>query len=182
VCLIVDVNVATKFLVQSSLIVDWLFGERGTPRLVAAGKLREELGKNDHVRRQLVTLERAGRLRSADAEKLRREEKRVRHAGMCRSNDVHVLALSIVSGARTLATDDNALAADFRNKRIIDQPRGSVYRDPEMHSHLLRTLPPAVLLAPVSPRGRIGGDAASRLKAGCGQNCPPHRAVTHVPG
>jgi hypothetical protein len=138
VCLIVDANVAPKFLVQSSAIIDWLFGERGAPRLVAAGKLREELAKNQDVKRQLVQLDRAGRLISADADKLRREEQRLRAKAICASNDPHVLALAIVSGARTLATDDNALAADFKNKRIIDQPRGSIYRDPAMHRRLLR--------------------------------------------
>jgi hypothetical protein len=138
VCLIVDANVAPKFLVQSGAIVDWLFGERGSPRLVAAGKLQEELATNDGVRRQLVALDRAGRLRRADAERLRKEEQRLRTSATCASNDLHVLALAIVSGTRTLATDDNALAADFRNKQIIDGPRGSIYRDPEKHGRLLR--------------------------------------------
>ena len=83
-------------------------------------------------------LKRAGRLRSADAEKLRLEARRLHDDRRCTSNDHHVLALAIVSGARTLATDDNTLAADFKNKRIIDQPRGSIYRNPEKHGHLLR--------------------------------------------
>jgi hypothetical protein len=137
VCLIVDANVAPRFLVQSSAVIDWLFGERGAPRLVAAGKLREELAKNDGVRRQLVQLDRAGRLRSADPEWLQREERRLRAVGVCVSNDLHVLALAIVTGARTLATDDNALAADFKNKRIMDGPRGKIYRDPARHGPLL---------------------------------------------
>jgi hypothetical protein len=138
VCLIVDANVSATLLAQSSAIIEWLFGKRGNPRLVAAGKLRAELAKHDAVRRQLVALDRAGRLRSADAEKLRLEERRLHAGRKCVSNDSHVLALAIVSGARTLATDDNALAGDFRNKSIIDRPRGSVYRDPHTHAHLLR--------------------------------------------
>jgi hypothetical protein len=105
---------------------------------VAAGKLREELAQNTDVRRQLVQLDRAGRPRSADPERLQREEQRLRAAAAGQSNDLHVLALAIASGARTLATDDNALAADFRNKRLIDHPRGSIYRDPEVHGRLLR--------------------------------------------
>ncbi len=137
-CLIVDSNVGPKFLVQSSAIVDWLFGERGSPRLVAAGKLRQELAMNEQVRGQLVVLERAGRLRSVDAEKLHLEERRLLADRVCPSNDSHILALAIVSGARTLATNDNALAGDFRNKSIIDKPRGSIYRDPDDHAHLLR--------------------------------------------
>ena len=136
-CIIIDANVAPKFLVQSGAIIDWLFGERGSPRLVAAGKLRQELAMNKDVRRQLVQLNRAGRLRSADPERLQRAEGRSLAVGACVSNDLHVLALAIVTGARTLATDDNALAVDFKNKTIIDAPRGSIYRDPARHGRLL---------------------------------------------
>lgn len=124
------------------------FGERGVPRLVAAGKLREELARNDRIRRQLVTLEQAGRLRSADVESLQNEEQRLRRTATCVSNDIHVLALAIVSGARTLATDDNALAADFRNKQVIDHPRGSIYRDPKKHGRLLRHTPSCGVATP----------------------------------
>ena len=137
-CLIVDANVAPTYLAQPSAVIAWLLGKRGNPKLVAAGKLLEELARNADVRRRLVRLEQAGRLRSEDAEKLRLEERRLHAAGRCTSNDHHILALAIITGARTLATDDNALAADFRNKRIIDQPRGSIYRDPEKHGRLLR--------------------------------------------
>jgi hypothetical protein len=138
VCLIVDANVAPKFLTQSGPITDWLFGERGVPRLVAAGKLREELAKNDNVRRQLVALDRAGRLRPVDSERVELAEQQLRTAAIHVSNDPHVLALAIVSGARTLATNDTALIADFKNKRIIDEPRGTIFRDPEKHRRLLR--------------------------------------------
>ena len=138
VCLIVDANVGPTYLAQPSAVIAWLLGERGNPKLVAAGKLLEELALNASVRRRLVTLEQAGRLRSADGEKLRMEERRLRADGRCTSNDHHVLALAIVSGARTIATNDNALATDFKNKRIIDQPRGSIYPNPEKHGRLLR--------------------------------------------
>jgi hypothetical protein len=137
VCLIVDANVAPSYLAQPSAVIAWLLGERGNPKLVAAGKLLEELALNADVRRRLVTLERAGRLRPADAEKLDIQARRLHAAGRCTSNDHHILALAIVSGARTLAPNDNALAADFKNKRIVDQPRGRVYRDREKHWPLL---------------------------------------------
>jgi hypothetical protein len=122
------------------------------PRLVAAGKLREELQYHDEVRKLLVTLERAGRLRSADAGQLAQEERRLRSGQRCRSNDRHVLALAIVSGARTLATYDNALADDFRNAEIINSPRGSVYRNPAGHAHLLRHTARSCGVQPTSTR------------------------------
>jgi predicted nucleic acid-binding protein len=138
VCLIVDANACSAFLAKSSAVTNWLLGGKGNPKLVAAGKLREELARVGDVRRVLTQLERAGRLRSADAAELRKQEESLRRDGRCQSNDRHVLALAIVSGARTLATFDNNLARDFRNKEIISAPRGSVYQDPATHAHLLR--------------------------------------------
>jgi predicted nucleic acid-binding protein len=141
VCLIVDANAAGEFLAKSSAIRDWLGSSRGEPRLVAAGLLRRELARLSEVRRFLVQLDRAGRLRSADEHRLRREEERLRASSLCGSNDSHVLALAIVTGARTLATFDQALIDDFRNAGIVSGPRGSVYRDPGTHAHLLRHTP-----------------------------------------
>jgi predicted nucleic acid-binding protein len=136
-CLIVDANVAAQFLAQPNPVTQWLLGERGNPRLVAAGKLRAELARHDGVRQLLVQLERAGRLRPIDPAQLRQKELGLHKSRACRSNDAHVLALAIVSGARTLATLDNALAEDFKNPKIIPRPGGKIYRDPETHAHLL---------------------------------------------
>jgi len=141
VCLIVDANAADQFLARRGAVTDWLLGRQGNPRLVAAGTLKEELGRLAAVRRLLVQLDRTGRLRSADAARLRQEEDRLCASRRCRSNDRHVLALAIVSGARTLATFDNALAQDFKNAGIISRPGGSIYRDPTTHAHLLRHTP-----------------------------------------
>lgn len=43
------------------------------------------------------------------------------------SNDIHIIALARVSGARLLFSNDTALHKDFRNKDLIDQPRGKVF-------------------------------------------------------
>ena len=137
-CLIVDANVAGQFLGQKGPVLDWLLGKRGNPRLVAAGKLREELARHETVKRVLVLLDRAGRLRSAATDDIRRAEHRLQAGGHCISNDHHILALAIISGARTLATLDRHLARDFKNARIVSNPRGSIYSDPEAHGHLLR--------------------------------------------
>ncbi len=140
-CLIVDANAASLCLGQPGPVRNWLFGRKNRPRLVTGGRLREELAQVAEVRKALVELERAGRLRSAEAALLRKQEVRLRSERLCRSNDAHVLALALVTGARTLATFDEALSSDFRNRRIIDKPRGSVYRDPDRHGHLLRHTP-----------------------------------------
>ena len=115
----------------------WLLGPTGEPRLVVGGRLRIELTRIAAVRVLLVELQRAGRLRPVPATDLGAEEQRLNRQGHCCSNDLHVLALARVSGARTLATYDDDLTTDFTNKLIIDGPRGKVYRDPETHGHLL---------------------------------------------
>jgi predicted nucleic acid-binding protein len=130
VCLIVDANVAKEFLCQPGPVTAWLSGSKGSPRLVAAGKLRKELALIAPVRRVLVELERDGKLRGADPMRLQSEERRLQTTGHCQSNDRHILALAIVSGARTLATLDALLQRDFKNRTIIDKPRGKIYSDP----------------------------------------------------
>ncbi|MBX9599671.1 MAG: hypothetical protein K2X35_01660 [Bryobacteraceae bacterium] len=137
-CLIVDANAGGKLLVDSSSpVLKWLLGDRGEPRLVSAGKLHNELIRNERVRRLLVALSRSGRLRIEAAASLSAEERLMKKLRVCVSNDVHVLALARVSGARTLATFDEALTEDFRNAAIIHRPRGKVYRDHDVHAKLL---------------------------------------------
>ena len=45
----------------------------------------------------------------------------------CKSDDEHVLALALVSGARLLYTNDPALIDDFGNREIVASPRGKIY-------------------------------------------------------
>lgn len=52
---------------------------------------------------------------------------RARAGNSLRSNDEHVLALALVSGARLLVAHDRRLRRDFRNPSIISGPRGNVY-------------------------------------------------------
>jgi hypothetical protein len=49
--------------------------------------------------------------------------------GLCESNDQHVIALARVDRqrARVLVTNDQALQNDFKNKSLIDKPRGIIY-------------------------------------------------------
>ena len=51
----------------------------------------------------------------------------LRTEGVCKSNDLHVLALALVSGARLLYTNDTALIDDFGNREVIARPRGKIY-------------------------------------------------------
>lgn len=51
----------------------------------------------------------------------------LRRKDVCVSDDEHVLALAITSGARLLYTNDNLLMDDFRNRDIIPGPPGKIY-------------------------------------------------------
>lgn len=43
------------------------------------------------------------------------------------SNDQHIIALAQVSGARLLCSYDRALHEDFKNKELLNNPRGRIY-------------------------------------------------------
>lgn len=135
-CLIVDANTAGLFLGEAGPVRDWLGSAKGKPRLVVGGLLTEELGKLTEVRRLLVELNRAGRLRSFSSAEVQTRATALKSSGDLRSNDSHVIALAQLSGARTLATHDTALMSDFRNKRLIDKPRGSILSNPANPAHL----------------------------------------------
>ena len=67
----------------------------------------------------------------------------LRRNNICTSNDEHVIALALVSGARLLYTNDKALIEDFKNRDIVAGPRGRIYttarndRFTEVHRQLL---------------------------------------------
>ena len=140
-CLIVDANLSSTLLGEKSDVRKWLLGQQGNPRLVVGGLRTHELRKLDHVRKFLVVLQQAGRLRQCHAESLEGEFKKLGKQKICTSNDLHVLALAIVSGARTIATNDEALIRDFKNPNIMPRPRGKIYRDPSIHRNLLGHTP-----------------------------------------
>jgi hypothetical protein len=54
---------------------------------------------------------------------------------LCTSNDEHVIALARADRqrARVLCTNDQALRTDFKNKTLIDNPRGTIY-SPTRHT------------------------------------------------
>jgi hypothetical protein len=128
-CLIIDANVA--YTIRSDppdpdsvpLLRQILARKVG---VVSGGRNAEELhraGLGDF----LVTLARAGILSTFGREELEVDETRLRAEGHCQSDDHHVLALARLSGARLLYSRDQRLHTDFKNQRIIANPRGKVY-------------------------------------------------------
>lgn len=130
-CAIVDANVVAEVFGRKrppagAKFFDWINGGNG--RLVVGGRLLEELDRSSEefkIWRQGATL--AGRMRVIDPSEINARTRELQNEGKCASNDLHVLALAQVSGARLLYSNDRALQRDFKNKNLIDRPRGKVY-------------------------------------------------------
>ena len=131
-CIIVDANKLGVFLGEpphedAAPIRRWLDRPRHTGTLVysTGGKFADELGYN--ARRKLADYYRAGRAHRVPASRFVQDEAALKASGRLRSDDPHVLALARASGARLLYTGDEDLIADFKNSRLIQNPRGRVY-------------------------------------------------------
>ena len=129
-CAIVDANVAYQVFgddrpAAGERFFDWLSSPRG--QLVVGGKLRSELSRDRRFLKWFETAVRYGRARSVIDEAVDDRAGELHRQGICKSDDEHVLALALVSGARLLYTNDPALIDDFGNREIVAQPRGKVY-------------------------------------------------------
>lgn len=130
-CAIIDANVAHEVFGDNPTeagvgFFEWI--DKGNGRLVVGGLLMSELERSTPGFGEWVAeAQQAGKMRVENAVKIADRAETLRKAGACRSNDHHVIALAQVSGARLLYSNDQNLHRDFRNKRLIDNPRGSVY-------------------------------------------------------
>ena len=130
---IVDVNVAPRVLLRSDdaeykLLHGALFGRRRpNPILVHGGYLTQEYAANRSVLRMVYTLDRAGRVVVVPDARVAAAAGAVAAEGTAISNDTHLLGLARESGARVLCSEDRDLRADFKNKQLVDGPRGKVY-------------------------------------------------------
>lgn len=133
-CAIIDANARDDVFGKTKSeggkqFFDWLMKPNGGT-FVAGGKLLRELEKDspDFVR---IFAERkaAGRAFQISDEKVDAVEESIKEQRLFRSNDPHVLALAQVSGARLLFTYETTgqLQRDFKNPRILANPRGKVY-------------------------------------------------------
>ena len=130
-CAIVDANVAHEVFGENAppagaRFLDWI--DNGNGRLVAGGLLMSELERSSpDFREWAEEAQQSGKLLVESAGEVENKTATLREAGACRSNDHHVIALAQVSGARLLYSNDRALQDDFRDKSLIDSPRGRVY-------------------------------------------------------
>jgi len=143
-CIIIDNDVVHQVLLKpddvkyAELRAAILHAAVADVRMVYGGHLRVEYFRSRRLRRLLVTLDRAGRANAVSDSAVDSREASIRASTLkCRSNDVHVIALAQVSGVRLLCSEDGALHDDFRNPRLLNKPRGKVYRARRGHRQLL---------------------------------------------
>ena len=128
-CAIVDVNVSHEvFGTDRPEAGERLFKRlnSGSLRLVVGRKLLGELnyGKAQQWIQQAIL---AGKVHQETTGTVDEREEELSSEGRCLSNDPHIIALGQISGARLLYSNDKKLHVDFKNKLLIDEPRGKIY-------------------------------------------------------
>ena len=129
-CAIVDASVAFEVFGRKRTPAgmrfrEWLDDGRG--QLVVGGKVLEELVRNRNFAHWFVEARRiSGRVRQVGGARIRQRQEELARHGHLQSDDGHVVALALVSGARLLYTDDARLQRDFVNPTVVD-PTGRVY-------------------------------------------------------
>ncbi len=127
-CAIVDANVAREVFGENRTasgreFFRWLNVRHG--QLVVGGKAYGELAKiavaRDWLREGILS----GRVRRENDEQVDSLSDQIEDR--CASNDSHVIALARVSGARLLYSNDRALQKDFKNRNLINRPRGKIF-------------------------------------------------------
>ena len=130
-CAIVDAQVAHEVFggdpsSAGREFFKWI--HKGSGRLVTGGKLWQELKRGSPDFRQWAReAQLAGLINLLDERQVDQRTTQIERDAEHKSNDPHVLAVAQISGARLIFTNDEHLGQDFRNKSLIDQPRGSVY-------------------------------------------------------
>lgn len=128
-CLIVDANLCSVVFKRTSdssynKLREAIFSNRLT--LIHGGKLTQEYGMAG-VLSVIAALAQSGRAFKVSDELIDAQLAQIENR--CTSNDDHVIALARADRrhARLLCTNDRALQNDFKNKSLVDNPRGSIY-------------------------------------------------------
>ncbi len=137
-CAIIDACVATRVFVAKN-DPDLVKIRMLTRKLevVYGGELAREYAKLKTVARIVRLLDQAGIAKKHKDKLVDDENKIVKTLNLCTSNDTHVIALARVARARLLCSADKGLHIDFKNKKLIDKPRGRIYQN-ATHAGLLK--------------------------------------------
>ena len=129
-CMIVDANRIGGLLgdppdEDSAPVRHWIESGKGRIVYSTGGQFAEEIvGK---AKQKFVEYSRAGRAKLVPHDDFAEIEQGLRNDRRLRSDDPHIIALALTSGARLLFSGDGDLIEDFTSPQIIKQPRGKVY-------------------------------------------------------
>ncbi len=130
-CAIVDANVASEVFGTNPSEAGMKFflwiDSNPNGRLAVGGKLLEELNRVLGFQQWAREAVLSGKVRSINKGQVDKREEDLKKESVCSSNDHHIIALAQVSGARLLYSNDKKLQQDFKDKKLIDEPRGKVY-------------------------------------------------------
>lgn len=130
-CAIVDASVVREVFNPTNQppagkgFFDWI--NEGKGHLVVGGKLDEELKVSSHFKTWAQRARQSGRLIQVEDGKVDAKTDELERDRTCRSNDPHVIALAQIGRVRLLYSNDIDLQDDFKDKALIDKPRGKVY-------------------------------------------------------
>ena len=132
-CAIVDASVKGELKAGGSpagvAFLRWLLTGNGT-MVLGGTKLRTELCAKPATERDsrlIADLKRANRVREYDDIQVDSLAEHLHRESVCKSDDPHIIALARISRARLLFSNDPDLHKDFRDKSLVDNPRGKVY-------------------------------------------------------
>lgn len=133
-CLIIDANLCSVVFKKTSDIAfkklrDAIFSSQLT--LIHGGRLTQEYGIAG-VLGVIALLAQSGRAFKVSDALIDAQREQIKNS--CRSNDDHIIALARADRrrARVLCSNDQALREDFKNKLLVDKPRGTIY-SPSRH-------------------------------------------------
>ena len=128
-CLIIDASIADEIFGKDvpeagKRVFDRI--KSGKLSIMVGGKLLDEPYRTSS-RSSIEEAMLAGTAIFIDKKHLDRQTQRLIEKGVCQSNDQHIIALAQIGGARLLYSNDRDLHEDFKNRDLIDNPRGKIY-------------------------------------------------------
>ena len=104
-------------------------------RSYLGGHLETELFRHNAMRELVAQLSRSGQLKRYSKSEIEPIQSRV--SPICRSDDPHVVALAIRSGADLVVTEDSALISDLKNSQLVGNRR-KIYKEDSYKPHNIR--------------------------------------------
>ena len=128
-CAIVDSDVAAEVFGKNPSdaglrFFNWV--SSGTGLLIVGGKNLIELNQTS-AKTWISQAYRFGKVRIEDKQEVNNLSEEISTQHTCKSNDQHILALSRISGARLLFTNDWDLQKDFKNGLLVGGKGGKIY-------------------------------------------------------